>query len=77
MTRYYYDGADEWIERGIDRDLFCCLEYSPQEFVVDDIKEVLAVHEGMNDEDDWHWVLRLNDGRYAYLGGGCDYTGWD
>ncbi len=55
-----------------DRDLCYCLEYNPQNgFDVDDIKQVLAVYEGENDGDNWHWVLELNDGRFVYL------TGWD
>src|SRR6185503_6561645 len=64
-------------KKGIDYDLEGCLEYNPQSFIVDDIKKVLAVIEGENDGSDWHWVLLLNDNRYIYLRGGCDYTGWD
>jgi hypothetical protein len=63
--------------RGIDYDLQSCLDYNPQPFTVDDIERVLAVWEGENDGDDWRWVLLLKDGRYAFLQGGCDYTGWD
>lgn len=39
--------------------------------------EILASIEGANDEDDWHWIVRLEDGQFAYITGGCDYTGWD
>lgn len=63
---------------GIDYDLSACLEYNPQDgFTVEDIAEVLAVWEGENDGDDWRWILRLNDNRFVFLRGGCDYTGWD
>lgn len=75
----YYDMAQEERERsGIDYDLYACLEYNPQgAFTVKDIDRVLAVFEGKNDEEDWRWVLLLKDGRYVFLQGGCDYTGWD
>ncbi len=43
----------------------------------DDITEVVAMWEGANDEDDWCWIVRLNDGKHVFLRGGCDYTGWD
>lgn len=65
-------------ENGIDYDLEACLECNQQDgFTVDDIQKVLAVWEGENDEDDWRWVLQLKDGRFVFLQGGCDYTGWD
>lgn len=74
----YYDNDKEYAARGIDYDLGACLEYNPQDgFGLDDIKQVLAVYEGENEERDWRWVLELNDGRFVYLQGGCDYTGWD
>lgn len=64
--------------RGIDYDLHACLTYNPQDtFGVEHIDRVLAVYEGENDGEDWRWILRLMDGRYVYLRGGCDYTGWD
>lgn len=47
------------------------------DFKEDDIKEIVAEVPGANDEFDWHWVVSLHDGRFAYLYGGCDYTGWD
>ena len=62
----------------IDGDLEYCLEYNPQEhFFAPDIAEVLAVIEGVPDETNWHWLVRLHDGRHVYITGGCDYTGWD
>lgn len=74
----YYDMTDEQkAETGVDYDLCACLEYNPQLFTVEDVSKVLAVYEGENNGDDWRWVLRLNDGRFAFLQGWCDYTGWD
>lgn len=74
----YYEMTDEQkAETGVDYDLCACLEYNPQLFTVEDVSKVLAVYEGENDGDDWRWVLRLNDGRFAFLQGWCYYTGWD
>lgn len=75
---WYSNLSDDGLsQRGIDYDICACLEYNGQEYDVPDIEKVLAVHEGERDGDDWRWVLLLKDGRYAFLMGGCDYTGWD
>lgn len=61
-----------------DYDLSACLEHNPQElFSYDDIYGVLAVVEGFNDGEPWHWIIKLKTGEDFYLTGGCDYTGWD
>ncbi len=76
----FYDNPAAYAKRGIDYDLFACLEYNPQndaEYWVGDIKEVLAVFQGERDERNWRWVLELHDTRFVFLEGGCDYTGWD
>lgn len=74
----YYDIPESDRDaKGLDYDLCACLEYNPQSFTAEDIAHVLAVWEGENDGDDWRWVIALNDGRFAFLQGGCDYTGWD
>ena len=74
----YYDDLKAFQAKGIDYDLSACLEYNPQEgFNLLDIKQVLAVHEGENDEANWHWLIKLNNRKVVYLEGGCDYTGWD
>ena len=31
---------------------------------------------GQNDEAYWHWIVKTTVG-FAYIAGGCDYTGWD
>ena len=72
----YYDLPPERREQ-LDYDLYFCLEYNPQSFTESDIANVLAVHEGKNDGENWVWVLGMKDGRFAYLEGSCDYTGWD
>lgn len=74
----YYDLTDEQAKRmAVDYNFCACLEYNPQPFNLFDVERVLAVVEGENDGPDWHWVVQLKDGRFAYLQGGCDYTGWD
>lgn len=73
----FWDNEQAYTAKGIDYDLVGCLENNPQAFGLDDIAQVLAVHEGENEGDNWRWILRLNDGRFAFLQGGCDYTGWD
>lgn len=74
----YYDNPEKYEAIGADYDLVACLQYNPQDtFNIDDVAKVLAVVEGENDGADWHWILRLNDNRFVYLSGGCDYTGWD
>lgn len=74
----YYDLTDEQREAmNVDYDFIACVEYNPQPFNLADVAIVLAVWEGKNDEDDWRWVAKLQDGRFVFLQGGCDYTGWD
>lgn len=40
------------------------------------VKVVLELT-GQNDGAEWHWIILLESGTYAYVTGGCDYTGWD
>ncbi len=44
---------------------------------IDDIAEVIGVSNGENDGANWIGAFILNDGRYAFVSAGCDYTGWD
>lgn len=37
---------------------------------------ILAGVPGMNDESNWLILVALKDGTFAYLEGGCDYSGW-
>lgn len=46
-------------------------------FTRDDILDLIACEAGENDGPEWVAVMRLKDGRYAFLEAGCDYTGWD
>jgi len=58
-------------------DLSACLEYNGQSFGTADIKKILAVIEGVRDEYNWSWIIELKNGKFVYMTGGCDYTGWD
>jgi len=40
--------------------------------LVDELLEIT----GENDEASWHWIVTTTSG-FAYISGGCDYTGWD
>lgn len=46
-------------------------------FVRADIAYVVRADEGENDGPHWIAVMRLRDGRWAFLSAGCDFTGWD
>jgi len=50
---------------------------SAEAFGMEDVAEVIAADPGENDGANWVCVLRLVDGRFAYIEAGCDYTGWD
>lgn len=58
-------------------DLHSAIRHNPAPFEYSDIEKILAEIEGEQDGDDWHWILKLKDGQFAYAFGGCDYTGWD
>lgn len=67
----------EHTKRLPDYDLQAAIENNKCSFAVGDIENVLATIPGHNDEDNWHWVVVLKNGKFFYLTGGCDYTGWD
>lgn len=61
-----------------DGDLQSAFEYNPQTGLsLVDIHNMLAAVFGENDGAEWHWIAELKDGKFAYIVGGCDYTGWD
>lgn len=53
------------------------LDLSVDGFCREDVKRIIAMDEGENDERDWLIVGELHDGRFFALEAGCDYTGWD
>lgn len=54
-----------------------CNPHPNGEISYKDIDEIVAAIPGMNDEADWHWVVKTQDNKFWYIYGGCDYTGWD
>ena len=46
------------------------------ELDIANVDRVIASADGHNDGDSWLAVLRLKDGRFAFLSAWCDYTGW-
>jgi hypothetical protein len=43
----------------------------------EDVAVILAMSDGENDGANWLGAFQLKDGRYLYVEGWCDYTGWD
>lgn len=41
------------------------------------ITEYYWIHEGINDEEEWYCLCRLNNGFYIFYTASCDYTGFD
>lgn len=63
-----------------DWDLVSAFEFNYSKdmpFSVTEIKKVIAKHEGKNDVEDWAWLVQLNDNKYSFISGECDFTGWD
>lgn len=44
---------------------------------IEKVVEVIASVDGENDGDDWLAIVKWDDGKYAKMFAGCDYTGWD
>lgn len=75
---YYYDHQDECVERRIDYDLSAACDHNDASpFRLEDVAYVLAYIQGENDGPAYHWIVAMKDHTYAYVTGGCDYTGWD
>lgn len=50
---------------------------STERFTREDVVEIRHITNGENDGEDWRAVGRLIDGRWFFVDGWCDYTGWD
>lgn len=71
-----------WEENGFPTEAHDCggFHYEAEPgfaFTPFDIKEMIAMHEGENDGDNWRWIFALKNGTFGAARGGCDYTGWD
>lgn len=62
---------------GESYDLRAAIEYNPGEVAFEDIGAILFELTGEHDGAGYHWIVGLRDGCFAYLEGGCDFTGWD
>lgn len=71
-----YLDNDERISRRIDTDLEYCANDAGFTDNLTDVAYGLATVFGANEESNWHWLLAMKDGTYAYATGWCDYTGW-
>lgn len=60
-----------------DYDLEAYLENNNDCYTLEDIANIHAEVPGHNDEDAWHWIIELRDGRFVWTSAECDYTGWD
>ncbi len=71
------DGDPVW-EHGIPR-IGACIGTDTDKSPVRrrDVKRIVAFVEGENEGPSWCIVVELNDGRFAFVEAGCDYTGWD
>ena len=63
----------------LDYDLQSAINYNKEDvpFEMSDITGVIAEIPGEADGPNWHWILVLGTEKFAYVTGGCDYTGWD
>ena len=43
----------------------------------ENIKRIIAMKDGENDEASWTGIFELKDGRFISVCSWCDYTGWD
>lgn len=57
-------------------DLVAGASCSKDEFTREDVEYVVGSVEGQNAGDSWLAVVKLKDGRYAFITAWCDYTGW-
>ena len=69
--------TDETRIRKPDSDLEDYLGYNNDIFKLADIANIHAEVPGHNDDDYWHWIIELKDGRFVHTSAWCDYTGWD
>ena len=59
-------------------DICYALEYNPQSLLrKEDIETIVAEVCGEHDGFPWYWIIKRKDGKFVYITGGCDYTGWD
>jgi uncharacterized protein (TIGR02996 family) len=50
---------------------------SVSEVKLADINKIVYCLDGERDEGEWHGIFEMNDGRWLFATGSCDFTGWD
>lgn len=70
MSYTFIEGMD------YDYDLTGAIEYNPDDAYQGAITNIFDYILGENGASDWHWLVSLDTGKFAYITGGCDYTGW-
>lgn len=69
---------DHTKDRWDNDDIAYAIEHNPQSnFLISDIDVIVAEVCGEAGGADWHWIIQRKDGKFQYVFGGCDYTGWD
>lgn len=72
----------DWEERRAKEEILGSwdLPYAMSEHGLDDLlsrtEKIVLELTGQNDGAEWHWIVTTTTG-FAYIVGGCDYTGWD
>jgi hypothetical protein len=72
-----HEHAAHFVAPDICHDLQSALQHNSNAVLSSQPKRVLLQICGENDGADWHWIVELTEGGFAYIHGGCDYTGWD
>lgn len=73
----YCSGVAEALGSSVPKQVAPGVPVDDAPFRREDVARIVAISEGQNDEQDWVGVFVLEDGRFACLEAGCDYTGWD
>ena len=59
-----------------DYDLSYVFEILHNNRKLKDVVDILACVPGEADGFAWHWIIKFGIQEYAYITGGCDYSGW-
>lgn len=59
-----------------DGDLYQALQHNVPK-LIDRVSRIILEISGDNDFASWHWIVEMTNGRFAYIEGECDYTGWE
>jgi hypothetical protein len=78
LERFRTDGNwREAFEFGREPEVVLGGHCSADPVLIDDVALILHAQEGTPDEESWLAVVRLRDGRCAFVDAWCDMTGWD